>query len=261
MKIPFHILCLLLATFCLLPACKGKKEKNKTSDLVKSQPTATELLSGKIADNELSADWLSATLKINANDGSRSQNFAADMRWQKNKAMWLSVYPNFGIKIEVGRALITPDSVRVIDRFNRKYYAYPISYLQTLTGYPIDFNTLQRIIAGSRLLAPDLPCQTDTLSDAYVLKTSRNTLNETIRLNRNDYTATQLSLEDQASEQTIQIAMSNYKLLNNKQFSHSRKINIRSKSNNYKADIDFSDLNIATTPLEMPFSVSGKYNK
>lgn len=253
------IICYLTLLFCI--GIAGCKDKKPTTDTTQKPPTSAELLSGKIADNELAANWLSATLQIDANDGSRSQAFAADMRWHKNEAVWFSIYPNFGIKIEVARALVTPDSVRVLDRFNKKYYAHPISYLQTLVGYPVDFNTLQRIMSGGRLLAPDLPTRTDTLPDAFVLTTDRNTLHETIKLNRTDYTASQLLLSDDSTKQTLQISMSKYQPLNDRAFSHERKIAIQSTIGGYNADIDFSGVTIHANALEMPFSVSSKYSK
>jgi hypothetical protein len=260
MKYQLVLFCMALLTiFSLLSSCKNKKDKENKENITIAPPAAADILSGKIADNELSAKWISATLKINANDGSRSQNFAADMRWQKNEAIWLSIYPNFGIKIEVARALVTPDSVRVLDRFNRKYYAYPISYLQTQTGYPIDFNTLQRIMSGSRILASESPCQTDTLANEYVLKTTQNTLSETLHISRSNYTATQLLLDDKTTQQSIKIDMAAYKPIDSKMFAHSRKIIIRSSKGSYQASLDFSELSTHTEPLEMPFSVSGKY--
>lgn len=238
-------------------ACKNNKKNTASTPL----PTSAELLSGKIADNELPAEWLSATLNINANDGSRSQSFAADMRWHKNKAIWLSVYPNIGIKIEVARALVTPDSVQVIDRFNKQYHAHSIQYLRQLIGYPIDFNTLQRIMSGGRLLTPDTPTHTDTLPNAFVLMTDRENLHETIELNRNDFTAAKISLHDAQTAQQLDIILNNYQPVGDRAFAHQRNIAVQSPKGSYNAEVLFSSVTPHNTALEMPFNVGNKYKR
>lgn len=252
-----------------IPACRPKnnpsgnnKDNAADKNNDKSKLSATHILAEKIARNELKTKWLKANLAIDASDGKQSQSLNADMRLLRDSLIWLSAYPNLmGFKIEVARALITPDSVKVIDRFNKKYYAKSINYLQTFTGYPIDFATLQRIITGTRLM-PDtaLPNDIDTLTEGFLLKTQQNTLNEQVLINTSDYTTKNILLIDDFTEYNIKLALDDYRTVAEKPFAYKRNITIQAPDL-YQAQIELSDVEAGTKPLEMPFVVSNKYEK
>jgi hypothetical protein len=51
--------------------------------------------------------------------------------------------------IEAFRILITPDSLRMVDRINKEYYEKPFSYLNQLAGTQMDYQTLENILLNN----------------------------------------------------------------------------------------------------------------
>lgn len=72
------------------------------------------------------------------------------VRIAKDKIIWASVSATIA-QIEIARVLITPDSVRIINRAMEEYVAQPFSYLQRYTGKDLSFGTLQALLTASAL--------------------------------------------------------------------------------------------------------------
>ncbi len=86
--------------------------------------------------------------KAKANYYSSKQNipFSAYIRIEHGKRIWASVIG--GGVLEVGRALITPDSVFVIDKLNKTVYIRDATYLRELVGIDVDYATLESILTS-----------------------------------------------------------------------------------------------------------------
>ncbi len=114
--------------------------------------------------------------------------FTAFIRIQKGKKIWISVMGG-GI-MEVGRALITPDSVKVLDKLNQVAYIKDVTYLKSLIDVDIDFAMLESILAGKLpdILRGDLESQgqivkvTDSFDEhfdaVYTIDSSKRVWNE-----------------------------------------------------------------------------------
>src|SRR4030095_8865201 len=90
----------------------------------------------------------SAKLKVHyqGSDG-KDYEFNAFVRLEKDKRIWISINALLGI--EAFRALITPDSVKVLDKFDKSYQLRSVSYLQEISHLPFEFSTLQSILLGN----------------------------------------------------------------------------------------------------------------
>jgi hypothetical protein len=77
----------------------------------------------------------------------KDYEFNAFVRLQKDKIIWISINALLGI--EAFRAIITPDSVKVLNKLDKVYQLRSVSYLQEMSHLPFDFKTLQAIILGN----------------------------------------------------------------------------------------------------------------
>lgn len=84
--------------------------------------------------------------KMHYEAADQKQNFTVNFRIKKNEVIWASIS---GFGLEVARAIITPDSVKAVDKFNKKVYLYTYKDLQKLVNVDVDFATLQDIIIGN----------------------------------------------------------------------------------------------------------------
>jgi hypothetical protein len=143
-----------------LMACRGTK---KIQQAVVKKDTATTVIVAETVDSvQLLKDMYA---KINSNriedfktfkakikldyEGKDNKNVdaTAHIRLQKDSLIWVSITGLLGI--EGLRVMITPDSVKLMNKLDDYYSFRSIGYLQELTELPFDFQTLQDIIIGN----------------------------------------------------------------------------------------------------------------
>lgn len=257
MKYPILPALLLLVFITLLPACSSAKKITRTKTVVPENSAAFALVN-KLIVNELQADWFNAKAQIEATQGNQKQSFGADIRLKKDSLLWMSAYANLGIKIEVARVLITPDSIKMMDKFNKKYYVKSIRYLETLVGYPLDFNTMQRIILGNKLPASsETPQITNLPEGGYCLSDQTDNLHYAVFVEPLNYTITRLMVTDSINHRNLSVDLSNYLPVSNKPFAHKRTVKMDA-TDTYTAKIEMSKIKV-NEPLEFPFSVGDNY--
>lgn len=84
-----------------------------------------------------------ASLDINNNNNDVSMN----IRIKNGEAVWVSVTALAGI--EVARALITPDSIKVINRLQSEYIKKPFSFIYQFANKSIDFAAVQGLFTAN----------------------------------------------------------------------------------------------------------------
>lgn len=147
---------LILVLPLLLVACKARKA------LPEGAPASIkekELLR-QVADAQNDFENLrlkaSGTLSAEGNN----QSFRVEVRIQKDSLIWVELAdPVLGLKL--ARALITKDSIFMINRIDREYFKGDISELQSQFGVNYGFEELQRALSG------DLVFQIDRNFDLY----------------------------------------------------------------------------------------------
>lgn len=125
--------CLLLVTLLGFYGCKsakvpGGKEKVNTKELKEFVASMQE--------QEPAFRTFSARLSVGLQTGDKTMGSRVELKLVKDSALQLSVQPFLGI--EVFRMELTPDSVKVMDRMNKRYVAE--GYTALKEEWPIDFN-------------------------------------------------------------------------------------------------------------------------
>lgn len=102
----------------------------------------------QLSRNHVDFKTFSAKVKVHYEGGDGKNNeFNAFMRIQKDSMIWVSV--NAVLGIEAFRLLITPDSVKILDRLKKVVRLRSLSYLQEEVHLPVDFYTLQDLLLGN----------------------------------------------------------------------------------------------------------------
>lgn len=102
----------------------------------------------KLGHNHIDFNTFSAKLKVHYEGGDgKDYEFNAFLRIRKDSMIWVSV--NAALGIEAFRLLITPDSVRILDKLKKVVRLRSVNYLQDEIHLPIDFKTLQDLLMGN----------------------------------------------------------------------------------------------------------------
>ena len=138
---PLLFLCFLMAIF-LVSSCKtGKKIGNRS--LKERSP---DFLMEQMVRQQVSAEWFEGRAKIGYSDEYLSIGVNATIRMRKDSILWVSVKK---LGFEAARALITKDSVYVLDRINNQYGVQGFDWIEKEFGIPASLNTLQMIFLGN----------------------------------------------------------------------------------------------------------------
>jgi hypothetical protein len=155
---------ILVVTSCLILLSACKKQPASSDDFRKGE--------NHMEWTPLSFNYLVIKSKINFKTQGTSNNFTANIRIKKDSLIWLSITPGMGI--EVVRAIITPDSVKIINRLDNKYDAYSISYIKQTLGVEMDYYNLQNLIVGDVLLPFSSADQVITTDNTWQINQQHN---------------------------------------------------------------------------------------
>lgn len=102
----------------------------------------------KVNKNRIDYRTFSAKVKVDfeGSDGKKS-DFNAFLRLKKDSVLWISI--NAALGIEAFRVLITPDSVKVLNKIDKVVQLRSVEYLQEVTKIPLTFTELQDLLIGN----------------------------------------------------------------------------------------------------------------
>jgi hypothetical protein len=211
----------------------------------------------RVAAQQRDYKTLSARIKMEWNDGDLQQEFTANVRIKKDSMIWLSMGM---VGIEGMRLLITPDSIRILNKLANEYAVRDFSFLQKWLLLPVNFTMLQEIIAGGKISIQQSAAMAGAEDSAKVLYIESDKLLEIIRVDTMHYTPRQILLKDKLIKQDMQIIFDAYNYSEAKPFSHQRTITIHRDETTASLHMDFIKINF-DEELSYPFDVPEKFKR
>lgn len=211
-----------------------------------------------IENNMIDFNSFSAKVKIDFEGSNGKKNdFTAALRIQKDSAIWVSINAILGI--EAFRILITPDSVKVLNKLDKIVQLRSVSYLQEITKIPFTFDELQHLLVGN-------PIYFDSIIESYkkedniiALFNAGSLFKHLLTVNATNYLMQHSKLDDvnPMRGRSANITYGDYENRNDQWFSTFRKITVLEKT---KLDIEMKyrqyEFNI---PLNFPFAIPKNY--
>jgi len=260
MKKSFIKAMVMLSLVSVAMACKSKKAVVATTPEVKAAPVASDkkeaniklLRSKNINFNTLSMKG-KANLKVPGNENTVTVN----VRIQRDQKIWMSITALLGI--EVARAVITPDSIMVLNKLQNTYVRQPFSYIYRYTSKQVSFKMLQDVLTGNTintLFSPESVLEQNE-QGLWTLKGTQGSLGYNLNFNALQKPG-QLNLNDAKAAQALKVEYGHYQKVN--EFMMPAQITINSLSANRRVNIDFDFSKIeSNVPLDFPFRVPRGY--
>lgn len=137
------IFIVLAAIIVSLSACKSKR------GIIKSpiKEEGPEYLFAKLKEKELKFKTFEAKFSVEYKQKRTYHDFKGQVRIVKDSVIWLSFNQDLGI--EIARVMITEDTVKFLDRFNKQYLISDYTFINNFLNTNIDFGILQSIILGN----------------------------------------------------------------------------------------------------------------
>lgn len=121
-------------------SCKSGKLQRKGVELGRSD--STEVSAFRVDETEFKQLRFKSDVDVVSSQFTRKVPLTLQL--QKDAVIWGSV----SIGLELGRLKITPDSIQIMDRFNRRAYVGTWEELRRSTGLEVDFSLLQAVLTG-----------------------------------------------------------------------------------------------------------------
>lgn len=211
-----------------------------------------------VEKNRIDFETFSAKVKVDfeGSDGKKN-DFNAFIRLRKDSVLWVSINALLGI--EAFRVLITPDSVKVLNKLDKVVQLRSVSYLKEITKLPFTFKELQDLILGNPIYFDNNIVSYKKDNEAVSVLHMGEIFKHLLTVNPNDMYIQHSKLDDAdpIRARTADISYGDYEIRNDKPFSTFRKITVAEKS---KLDIEMKfkqfDFNV---PLNFPFGIPKNY--
>lgn len=123
----------------------------KTAEKVSVRREVPNITEGKllknIYDNELDFNSLYAKkLDISIERNGKRDNLKAALKIKRDSFIWMSLTAPLGI--EVARILMTPDSIKFIDSYNKRYFFTDYRFFDEKFDVKINFDCFQNLLAN-----------------------------------------------------------------------------------------------------------------
>jgi Domain of unknown function (DUF4292) len=249
----------LLGAVIFVSACKPKKEivvapptKAETKTDNSKAEALTLLNSRQLKFNTLSLK-AKATLDIAGDANDVTMNF----KMKDKETIWVSITALGGMA-EVARALITPDSIKIMNRMKSEYLKKPFSYIYNFTNKQVNFSTLQAILTGN-VMGEFLNAESDVKQEngVWVVSGSKSELDYKLLFNTL-FKVSETNLNDVRNGQALKVTYSDYQKLNESLFPSALQINTLSKAKKINIDLQFVKIE-GNVPVDFPFNVPKRF--
>ncbi|QJD96724.1 DUF4292 domain-containing protein [Mucilaginibacter robiniae] len=257
-----NILNKLLIAACVVGmwGCKAKKQ-------LVSRPAAAPVTTAEnskvakinaIRSRQVSYNTFSGKAKTKLNIDGKSNDVTLNIRIQHGQKIWVSITALIGI--EVARAVITPDSIQVVNRLQSVYLKKPFSYIYTYASRQVNFNTVESLLVGNAI--PELlnanASLEPTANGGLTIKGNLQGLLYSLMLG-SDLKVNQTSLANQAANQSLQVSNSEFIQVTDRVMPSQIGIKSTVGRNNIQADLHYSRADFDQT-LEYPFNIPDGYS-
>lgn len=213
---------------------------------------------------------VSAKVHVDFEQNGKSQSFNCKLRIQEDSAIWVSIAPLLGI--ELFRMVITTDSVKLVDRLNKRYFTDSLSVLETMTEVPVSYEVLQSLLTGKPvdLYTPEMYRATRTRDHYQLMMKSRGKLRRAYRRSLLDIPLLhQMSiagdgeklietfLKDLSTGNLVRARYTDHEQVNEKLFPTKMEINTAGVGK-IRCNLEWSRIKIGE-PVNISFSIPDKY--
>lgn len=213
-----------------------------------------------VISNLIGFTTFSGKIEVDYEDAEgKKYNVNAHIRMYKDSVIWVVITGALGI--EGLRALITPDSVKMLDKQNKSYIARSVSYLQDVTELPLGLSSLQNLLIGNPIFLDSNIVSYNKSADAISLMSIGEFFKNLFTIRETDKLMQSSKLDDldEQRNRTCYLTYSDYENKKGVNFSTERDINVAEKKR-LDIKLNFKQYDFNET-LSFPFSVPKNYKR
>ncbi len=260
-KIAFVILLSLL-----LGSCRAKKETIFKRD---KDPLDRSDISTKMDERFSGFGDYSSKMNVKYADSKQSITFSAKVRISRDSIIWISISPALGI--EALRVMATRDSVFLMNKIDRTYYAGDYLYLKEVLKADVDFQMFQGILTGQSLFAREDDGYEVYFKDGMLVISNMNEEDEEKLLEENtkgvlkkiivdpkEFSIRQQLFQDIGGKKGMKLSNSSHTMVDNTLFADKIFLILFDKEESSSVELDVSGIKTEKNQ-SFPFKIPPKY--
>ena len=239
----------------LLASCGSKRRTSVPTGVSGSEATRTNIAEMEI--NNLDFQSFSGRARTNVSLGKQSHNVTVHVRIDRDKAIWMSVTALLGI--EAARVLITPDSVKILNKLRGEYIKKDFAYIYQYTSPCITFSTLQDLLlanVSTALLTTD-QLTVATSGEGVQLVGVQDEIAFQYGLN-NDFRPRAFRLNPLGTDQQVEAIYGSFADVNGYLFPQAQNIKFSAEEMKVEAQLQYNKVAF-DEELDFPFTVPASY--
>ncbi len=249
---------LLLAFFIpfLFGGCKALK-----SDKERVEFENLKKLKTKVERLQPNYEWFNAEIKVSIQTPERNLQGKGHLKIRKDSLIWLTISPALGI--EVLRARITPDSIFLLNRVEKRFRTFPFKKVNQFTNTGrdrnLEFNNITNLLTGQPLFPIRKDHRLKKDSASITLNDQNQAFDETIALLPKILKTQKYRLAKPATNQSISISYKNYQQVDSCQIPGQINL-IARKPQRFHLEISLKNVYFSQEE-QVSFSVPSHYEK
>lgn len=259
------VILLIVFTF----SCKTRKPVIEVNDSVTASSKKPVEVTGSIPMFE----WFDGKFEASINNDGKLNNVIGRVRIRKDSLIWIQIKPDVAI-IEAFRILISPDSIKLVDYINKKYFMDRFESIKEFIKYDVSFNLIQNIFSGNPTY----------ILDMNTFKSYQNKLNDDIISSSdfNDYVSARNSRQpanylfqalwfnnrqhkrnlmyDPSNKVELDLQYQEFALVDSVLFPKTTQMTIMGDSTKTRFTFTYTKTDVSSV-FEFPFTVPGSYER
>jgi len=188
-------------------------------------------------------------------------DFIAHIRIRKDSVIWINITGSFlGIQAQVGRVLITKDSVKFVNQLQKEVTLMAMGQATSLLNVPVDYSLLQNFIMGDAFRKSGNITDVTSLPEAWAIQVEDDSSIQRVTYSKTDSTIAnvQMAMRNNNSLHGIN-QFKNYFSLPAHKFATGREANIQYAGKQYYLGVDFQNFDF-DVELDYPFSIPKNFS-
>jgi hypothetical protein len=208
--------------------------------------------------------FLNAKGKAQVSMKGEKQGANLSFRMRRDSIIWVTAGL---LGVEGVRAVLTRDSVRVINKLEKTYFTGGYDYLSKLLNVPVSFDQMQALLLGDYLPAPAGTAPTVAAEEAGRQRVSYPLAGVLVErlLQAGTGRVQQLKVSDAATKRNLTVDYTDFRPLDqpvNLPFAHAMFIQAQQPASGVvTAAINFTKVNVGRERLAFPFAVPKGYKR
>lgn len=257
-----------------LAGCRSRKPAEAPTPGKPLVDRSVQDLIDSLDANSFKTEWLTAKAIVSTKSDGEETSFTINMRSKRDSVIWISITPLLGI--EVARVIITPDSVKMLDRLHSKYTVSSFETINKLLQLRVNFEIVQSLLWGNFFAYKKNENRFNSVyteEKQYILSSlTKNKLKRSLEENdpnapviqdvyvmEQNFRITEVSVEDQKIKKTLHTNYSDFRETPGGLFPYRSKTIINAEKK-FELSIEYGKLTVGE-PQEFPFNIPASYER